>query len=84
MNDERPADCAEALSRLFDFLDAELPEVDGDRIRAHLADCDGCLQEYDTEHPPKALVRRSWSEPAPAELHVRIRQQIIMLRSQQL
>ena len=34
VSDERPVDCAEALSRLFEFLDAEIDEIDGDRIRA--------------------------------------------------
>ncbi|MDO8108608.1 mycothiol system anti-sigma-R factor [Isoptericola sp. b441] len=81
MNDDRPADCAEALARLFDFLDSEIDEIDGDRIRQHLADCDGCLHEYDIEHHLKTLVRRSCSDAAPAELHVRIRQQLTVLRA---
>ncbi|MCV2394125.1 mycothiol system anti-sigma-R factor [Actinotalea sp. M2MS4P-6] len=79
MSDE--VNCAEALAKLFDFLDAEISELDGDRIRAHLADCDGCLHEYDIEDHLKALVRRSCKEAAPAELHVRIRQQLTVLRT---
>lgn len=78
MNDE--VDCAEALARLFDFLDAEIAEIDGDRIRKHLADCDGCLHEYDIEDHLKSLVRRSCQDAAPAELHMRIRQQLLVLR----
>ncbi len=74
------ADCSEALARLFEFLDSEISEVDADRIRLHLADCEGCFHEYDIEHHLKALVRRSCSETAPAELHMRIREQIIVLR----
>jgi anti-sigma factor (TIGR02949 family) len=74
------ADCSEALARLFEFLDAEIDELDGDRIRQHLADCDGCLHEYDIEDLLKALVRRSCHEVAPVELHVRIRQQLVVLR----
>lgn len=81
MSDHRPADCAEALARLFDFLDSEIDEADGDRIRQHLADCDGCLHEYDIEDHLKALVRRSCSDVAPAELHLRIRQQLLVLRT---
>lgn len=76
------ADCAEALSKLFEFLDAEVGELDGDRIRQHLADCEPCLAEYDVEDHLKKLVRRSCADAAPAELHVRIRQQLLVLRTQ--
>lgn len=75
-------DCTEALSRLFEFLDQEIDESDGDRIRQHLADCEPCLSAYDVEDHLKKLVRRSCSEAAPAELHVRIRQQLTVLRMQ--
>lgn len=77
-----PASCAEALARLFEFLDAEIDEADGDRIRAHLADCEPCLSEFDATDHLKKLVRRSCSETAPAHLHVRIRQQLTVLRVQ--
>jgi anti-sigma factor (TIGR02949 family) len=77
---DRPVDCTEALSRLFEFLDSEISEGDGDRIRQHLADCEPCLAEYDVEDHLKKLVRRSCHEVAPAELHVRIRQQLTVLR----
>ena len=75
------AECSEALARLFEFLDAEIAEVDGDRIRQHLADCEPCLSEYDAGDHLKKLVRRSCSDVAPAELHVRIREQLMELRT---
>ena len=76
-----PVDCAEALSKLFSFLDAEIDQADGDRIRQHLADCEPCLTEYDIEDHLKKLVKRSCSEVAPVDLHVRIRHQMAVLRS---
>lgn len=79
---DEAVDCAEALSRLFEFLDQEIDESDGDRIRQHLADCEPCLSAYDVEDHLKKLVRRSCAEAAPAELHVRIRQQLTVLRTQ--
>ena len=79
---DAPVDCAEALSRLFEFLDEEVAESDGDRIRQHLADCEPCLAEYDVEDHLKKLIRRSCTEAAPSELHVRIRQQLTVLRTQ--
>ncbi|WP_307844750.1 mycothiol system anti-sigma-R factor [Actinotalea solisilvae] len=77
-------DCAEALSKLFAFLDAEIGEAEGDLIREHLADCEPCLAEYDIEDHVKKLVKRSCSDCAPPELHVRIRQQLTVLRTQTL
>ncbi|QTE31325.1 mycothiol system anti-sigma-R factor [Pengzhenrongella sicca] len=78
----RSLECAEALERLSAFLDAEVDDADGDRIRAHLADCEPCLTEYDVEDHIKKLVRRSCRESAPVELHVRIRTQLTVLRTQ--
>lgn len=79
---EHEVDCNEALARLFEFIDAEIGEVEGDQIRRHLADCEPCLTEYDIADHLKKLVRRSCLESAPDELHVRIRQQLTVLRSQ--
>ena len=75
-------ECREALERLSEFLDSELAESDGDRIREHLADCEPCLSEYDLEDHIKKLVRRSCHESAPAELHLRIRTHLTILRAQ--
>ena len=74
--------CREALERLSEFLDSELDEVDCDRIRVHLADCEGCLTEYDVEDHIKKLVKRSCRESAPPELHLRIRSRLIVLREE--
>ena len=75
-------ECSEALSKLFEFLDAEVDQHDADRIRQHLADCEPCLGEYDIEQHLKSLVRRSCHDVAPTELHLRIRQQLTVLRTQ--
>ncbi|RYV50166.1 mycothiol system anti-sigma-R factor [Pengzhenrongella frigida] len=73
-------ECREALERLSEFLDSEVTDTDGDRIREHLADCEPCLSEYDIEDHIKKLVKRSCSESAPRELHARIRTQLTVLR----
>jgi len=79
---EHEVDCGEALARLFEFIDAEISELEGDQIRRHLADCEPCLSEYDVADHLKKLVRRSCTDVAPAELHLRIRQQLRVLRTQ--
>jgi mycothiol system anti-sigma-R factor len=73
-------ECSEALARLFEFLDAEIADVEADRIRQHLADCEPCLGEYDAGDHLKKLIRRSCSDVAPAELHARIRDELTALR----
>ena len=81
-HEDGAVDCSEALAKLFEFIDAEIDEVEGDRIRQHLADCEPGQSEYDVSDHLKKLVRRSCSDLAPAELHVRIRQQLTVLRTQ--
>ena len=75
-------DCTEALARLFEFLDHEIDDLTGDRIRRHLADCEPCLAEYDVEDHVKAVVKRSCAESAPSSLHLRIRARLVELREQ--
>jgi len=72
--------CTEALDRLFEYLDSELVEPDADRVRAHLAECTGCLEEFDVEAVVKKIVRRSCQEAAPADLRVRIHERLVSLR----
>lgn len=79
-----PVDCEAAIAQLFSFLDSELDEASSDLVRAHIADCESCLAEYDVEHHLKALVRRSCCEEAPVELRVRIRAQLASVRIDRL
>jgi len=74
------SECDEALDRLFAFLDSELVPSDAEQVRAHLADCRPCLEEFDVEAVVKKVVRRSCQEAAPAELRVRIHEQLMVLR----
>jgi anti-sigma factor (TIGR02949 family) len=55
MTQPHPADpiastsCADALNRLYEFLDGELtPDVD-ERIREHLAACRSCFPAFEHE-----------------------------------
>ena len=81
--DEHPCghDCDEALAHLWEYLDAELGQVEAARIRAHLITCRGCHAEHDVELVIKQLVRRGCTEQAPSALRVRIREQIMLLRT---
>ena len=72
--------CSDALDRLWEYLDAELEAVDSEVVRAHLAECQGCLEEYDVEVVVKNLVRRGCQEIAPDTLRVRIHEQLTVMR----
>lgn len=75
-------DCREVLDRVYEYLDAEMTELDVVQIRVHLEECGPCLRQYDLENALKALVRRSCREPAPAQLRVKIMARISQLRVQ--
>jgi len=75
-------DCAEILERVYVFLDGEM--LDGPRayalVEEHLDECAPCLRKYDLERVVKALVARSCSEHAPAELRQRVLSRIREIR----
>ena len=59
-------DCREVLARVYEFLDNELGEVDVEKIRQHLDECEPCLRQYKLDIALKALLRRSCAcEQAP-------------------
>ena len=78
--DADDADCAQALARVYEYLDGELSPADLDKIREHIDDCGPCLQQYDLDIALKALVRRSCQESAPADLRERIMVKLTEIR----
>jgi mycothiol system anti-sigma-R factor len=86
----RDPECADALERMFLFLDHEMDEADCARIRQHLADCEPCLEKYDLEGMVKSLVNRACGCDKPPEdlrtkVQSRIRQvQVELGRAQRL
>jgi anti-sigma factor (TIGR02949 family) len=83
MNDQ-PAErcqCEEALDKLEEYLDSEIGELDGNRLREHLAECSSCFGEAELEQRLRAVLRRSCHETAPETLRVRVRTEITVIRS---
>ncbi len=78
--DADDADCAQALARVYEYLDGELGPDDLARIRVHIDDCEPCLKQYDLDIALKALIRRSCQESAPADLRDRIMIKITEVR----
>lgn len=66
-------DCAQVVLRLFEYVDHEAAEEDGQRIREHLDACGSCLREYERDLLLKAMVKRACSEEsAPPALRTQI------------
>lgn len=76
----RPCGCDEAIARLYEYMDAELPESDCARLAAHLAVCPTCHDAVSAEEHLRAVLRRSCVEAAPERLRLRVVTQITRLR----
>ncbi|WP_156157683.1 mycothiol system anti-sigma-R factor [Demequina pelophila] len=66
------ADCEEALDRLFEYIDHELPEDEVQRIGQHLKSCPPCETEHKINEKIKRLVNAAGSEVAPDDLRERV------------
>jgi anti-sigma factor (TIGR02949 family) len=74
-------ECEHVLERVYEFLDHEVDTATGDEIRAHLTDCEPCLDRYDVEQAVKSLVKRCCgNDKAPAHLRVSIMTKIQVTR----
>ena len=65
-------DCSEVIHQIFVFIDNELDDASCGEIQQHLDECGPCLAKYNLERTVKALVARSCSEQAPAELRDKV------------
>ena len=69
-NEQDP--CADVLRQMYYFIDNEMAAADSTEIQQHLDECLPCLREVDVERIVKALIARSCTEHAPAELRQRV------------
>ena len=69
-------DCQEALTKLEQFLDGELPDTNVAEISQHLADCYPCADRADFDSQLRAIIRRDCAESAPPALIERIRERL--------
>lgn len=81
-HDPSNEECADFLERIVRLIDNELEEGDCAIVRAHIDGCSPCLERYDLQRTVKALVARSCSEKAPADLRERVRVQIAAVQVQ--
>jgi mycothiol system anti-sigma-R factor len=70
-------DCADVLSRVYEYLDGELDSEWFEDIRQHLDECSPCLRQFGLEQMVKALVARSCGlDEVPEGLRVKVQQRL--------
>lgn len=73
--------CEEAIDRLFEFIDNELPDEELRRIGEHLEECPPCEAELHINEKIKSIVNRCPREEAPEALRSRILETITQARA---
>ncbi|HEY0240478.1 MAG TPA: mycothiol system anti-sigma-R factor [Friedmanniella sp.] len=82
VNEPTKAECQHVLDRVYAFLDHEVDTATGDEIRAHLSECEPCLDRFDVEQAVKSLVKRCCgNDKAPERLRVSIMTKIQVTRT---
>lgn len=79
--DHHDVPCSEVLDRVYEYIDGELDTQRVHLIKEHLDECSPCLKEFGLEESVKAIVKRSCSDPAPAELRAKVLLNIAAARS---
>lgn len=69
-------DCGDAQDQIYQYLDSELDEETATAVRAHLDDCDGCVDSFDFHRRLKTLVRNCLTEDMPETLEGKVRELI--------
>jgi mycothiol system anti-sigma-R factor len=73
--DER-ASCADAVERLYHFLDGELTPDRRVLIQRHLDECHDCIEAFEFEAELRIAISRGCRESVPEHLRLRIAQAI--------
>lgn len=74
--------CAEALERIDEFVDGEIPPAEYADIASHIAACPPCMRSFALEQLLKVIVARSCTDPAPPHLRARVVSQLLSVRIQ--
>ncbi|HXF97146.1 MAG TPA: zf-HC2 domain-containing protein [Gaiellaceae bacterium] len=64
--------CAEAVERLWEYLDGSLPDASRQAIEQHLSFCRRCCGEAEFAAELRAFLARSAAEELPADVRERL------------
>ncbi|MCF3965016.1 mycothiol system anti-sigma-R factor [Streptomyces fuscigenes] len=77
-------DCAEVLDHLYEFLDHEMPDSEGHKLKVHFEECSPCLEKYGLEQAVKKLVKRCCGhDDVPTDLREKVMGRIELIRAGQ-
>ena len=60
--------CGEMFDRLSEYLDGDLPDDVGERMRRHIEDCDPCVRFVESLRRAVKMVELEGPEPIPDDL----------------
>ena len=72
MADEHHITCEEALARLVELVDGELPEPERNEVERHLRTCRSCFSRMEFERRLKQRLSALPTDDVPATLRRRI------------
>jgi anti-sigma factor (TIGR02949 family) len=73
MSDTHDMGCEQALKRLVEFVDRELPESEHDSVERHLRICRNCCSRMEFESQLKERLSTLSTEDAPSTTRDRVR-----------
>jgi anti-sigma factor (TIGR02949 family) len=73
MSDSDDIGCEQALKRLLEFIDRELPDAEHDSVERHLRTCRTCFSRMEFESRLKQQIATLSTDQAPAKARDRIR-----------
>ncbi len=73
MSDTHDMGCEQALKRLVEFVDHELPESEHDSVEQHLRICRNCCSRMEFESQLKERLSTLSTEDAPSRTRDRVR-----------
>jgi anti-sigma factor (TIGR02949 family) len=76
MTERKDIGCEEALKRLAEFIDCELPDNEQENVKAHLRTCRSCYSRMEFESRLKERLSTLSAGDAPATSRARIRKLI--------
>jgi anti-sigma factor (TIGR02949 family) len=73
MSETDDTGCEQALKRLLEYIDGELPDSEHDSVERHLRTCRGCCSRMEFESRLKQRLSALPAEDAPSKARDRIR-----------
>lgn len=68
MSEQKPVNCRDAVERLWEYIDGELPASEAENVKRHLAACGRCHPHFDFQKAFCEFLRDADHTTAPPGL----------------